>query len=115
MREMMKKTLVLSACAFLLLAVIMIAILAISYHRVEVIDGISRTPMPGAYITLERASGSLEEAGQTDASGRLDFWSAPLPLPRIICAQYTFYATACANAIGLWRQIIELPVPPNAP
>jgi hypothetical protein len=112
---MMKKTLVLSACALLLLAAIMAAVLAICYHQVVVIEGLSGAAIPGAYIILERASGSPEEAGQTDANGRLSFWSAPLPLPRIICAQSTFYPAACVSAMGLKRHIIQLAVPASSP
>jgi hypothetical protein len=112
---MLMKTLVLSACVFLLLAAVMAAFLAISYHRVVVVEGISGTPIPGAYISLERSSGSPEDAGQTDANGRLAFWTAPLPLPRLICAQSTFYPTACVSAIGLGRRTIQLAVPAGAP
>jgi hypothetical protein len=109
------KTLFLSLGGFLLLAVLLAAVLAVCYHRVVVVESIGETPIPGAYITLERSSGSPEELGQTDPAGRLTFWSAPLPLPRLICAQSTFYPIACVSAISLQVRIIALAVPSAAP
>jgi hypothetical protein len=103
------------ACVFLLLAAAAAAFLAISHHQVVVVEAISRTPLPRAYIILERTSGSPEEVGQTDSSGRLSFWNAPLPLPLRICAQSTFYATDCVSAVGFGQRIIELAVPTGAP
>jgi hypothetical protein len=108
------KTLGTGLCIFLLLAAAT-AILAVSYYRVLVVEAISRVPIPGAYITLERSSGPSEETGQTDANGRLAFWNAPLPLPRHICAQSTFYPPACVGAIGFGQRIIQLAVPSGAP
>jgi hypothetical protein len=111
----MGKTLILSFCIILILAAILVAVLATSFHQVVVVEGISGTPIAGAYISLERASGSPEDVGRTDTNGRLAFWSTPIPLPRIICAQATFYPTACVSAIGLRRHIIELAVPDSVP
>ena len=111
----MKRLLVLTACAVLLLAATTVAVLAASYHRVIVVEGISGTPISGAWIFLQRSSGSPEEVGRTDANGRLVFWTAPLPVPRIICAQTSFYPTTCVPVIGLSRHLIELPVPASAP
>jgi len=111
----MKKGSVLTVCVVLLFIAIITAFLAVSYHRVMVVEGIGGTPIPGAYITIERSSGDPEEVGRTDANGRLVFWIPPLPLPRIICAQATFYPPACVSAIGLPPQRIELPVPASSP
>jgi hypothetical protein len=111
----MKKLLVLTACAVLLLTAAAVAVLAASYHRVVVVEAIGGAPISGAWISLQRSSGSPEEVGRTDANGRLVFWTAPLPVPRIICAQSTFYPTTCVSAISLSRHLIELPVPASAP
>ena len=113
--ELMNKLYVLIACAVLFLAAITIAILAASYHRVIVVEGISGTPISGAYVFIERSSGSPEEVGRTDANGKLVFWTSPLPVPQTICAQSTFYPMNCVKAISLSRQLIELPVPASAP
>jgi hypothetical protein len=98
-----------------ILAIIFLVLLAVSYQRVIVIDGIGGLPISNAYITLERSSGSTEEVGQTDDDGRLVFWTSPLPLPRIICAQFTFYPPACMKAISLSPHLIELAVPAGTP
>ena len=111
----MNKKYVLIACAILFLASITIALLAASYHRVIVVEGISRTPISGAYISIQRSSGDPEEVGSTGANGKLIFWTSPLPVPQTICARSTFYPTSCVNAISLTRQIIELAVPALAP
>jgi hypothetical protein len=111
----MKKGLVLTVCVVLLLAAITAAVLAASYQRVVVVEGIGGTPIPGAHVTLQRSSGSPEEVGRTDANGRLVFWIVPLPVPRTICAQSTFYPTTCVSAISLSPHLIELPVPASAP
>ena len=111
----MNKLYVSIACVVLLLAAITAATLAASYHRVIVIEGVSGTPISGAYISIERSSGSSEEVGRTDDNGELVFWTKPLPLPRTICAQKTFHPTGCVNAIGLTRRTIELAVPASAP
>ena len=106
----MKRSLILYTCAALVLAALILAVLATCYHRVIVVDGIDSTPIPGAYISLERSSAASEEVGRTDANGKLTFWSTPLPLPRTICAQSTFYPLSCVRAIGLAPRIIELAV-----
>ena len=111
----MKKRLVLTACAVLLLASLIVSLLAVSYLRVEVVEGIGGTPISGAYVYLQQSTGSPEEVGRTDASGRFVFWTAPLPVPRIICANAPFYAMNCVRGIGLSRVIIELPIPPSTP
>ena len=105
----MKITLILIVCA--LLAVLAVTVLAVLYHRVVVVEAIGGTPIPGAYVRLERSSGEVEEVGQTGADGKLAFWTAPLPLPRTICASATFYPPACASAINLRTIRIELAVP----
>jgi len=105
------KILTLIAGVVLLLIAAAVTAMATCYHRVVVVDAIGGTPIPGAYISLQRSSGVSEVFGRTDASGKLDFWSAPLPLPRTICAESTFYPTACVSAISLSRLLIELPVP----
>ena len=111
----MKKRLILTACAVLLLAAITVAVLAVSYHRVVVVDGIGGTPISGAYVYLQPSSGSPEEVGRTDANGIFVFWTAPLPIPRIICANAPFFAMNCVRGIGLTRVLIELPIPPSTP
>jgi hypothetical protein len=111
----MNKTLLLLACMLLLLAAITLALLAVSYHRITVVEGISGNPISGAYISVERASGEPEEVGQTGADGKLTVWTSPFPLPRIICAQSTFHPMGCVRAISLKRQVIELAVPAFAP
>jgi hypothetical protein len=111
----MKKHLVLTVCVVLLLAATTAAVLSVSYHRVIVVEGIGGTPIPGAYVTLQRSSGSPEEVGRTDTNGRLVFWIFPLPFPRTICAQSTFYPMTCVSAISLSPHLIELPVPASAP
>jgi hypothetical protein len=110
-----KKIVVLIACVILILAAITMAILATSYHRVVVVEGISGTPISGAYISIQRFSGSPEEVGRTDVNGKLTFWTSPLPFPKTICAQSTFYPMGCVSAISLTRQIIELAVPASTP
>lgn len=105
----MKTTIILIVCV--LLAVLAAALLAVSYHRVVVVEAISGTPIPGAYISLERPSGAVVEVGQTGTDGKLAFWSAPLPLPRTICASSTFHPPACVSAIRLTTARIELAVP----
>jgi hypothetical protein len=99
----------------ILLATAAIAILAASYHRVVVVEGISGTPLPGAYISIQNAAGSPIEIGQTDANGKLTFWTSPLPVPQLICAQSTFYAMGCESAVSLDRHVIELAVPAVSP
>jgi len=111
----MKKGLVLTACAVLLLAAVTVAVMAVSYHRVVVIEGIGGTPISGAYVYLQQSSGSPEEVGRTDASGIFVFWTAPLPVPRMICANAPYYAMNCVSGIGLSRVLIKLPIPPSAP
>ena len=111
----MKKRLILTTCAVLLLAAMTVAVLAVSYHRVVVVDGNGGTPIPGAFVYIPQSSGSPEEVGRTDASGRLVFWTAPLPVSRMICANAPFYAMNCVSGIGLLPVIIELPIPPSAP
>jgi hypothetical protein len=111
----MNKHFVLIACLILLLASLAIAILAASYHRVVVVEGISGTPLPGAYISIQRSSGPPEEVGRTDGNGELAFWTSPLPVPQAICAQSTFHPLGCVNAINLKRQVIELAVPASVP
>jgi hypothetical protein len=97
----MNKTVILIIFAILILAAITLAVLAASCHRILVIEGISGIPISGAYITIERSSGSPEDVGSTDENGELVFWTSPLPIPQIICAQKTFYPPGCVNAIGL--------------
>jgi hypothetical protein len=109
--ETMKKRLVLTACAVLVLSAVTAAILASSYHRVVVIEGISGIPIPDALVYLERSSGSPEEVGRTNVNGKFAFWSMPLPVPRIICAQTGFYPTTCVSAMGLSTHLIEFPIP----
>jgi hypothetical protein len=111
----MNKKLILIACILLLLAALVLAVLAISYHRVVVVEGIAGTPIPGAYISYEHSSGSPVEVGRTDANGELAFWTSPLRIPQRICAQSTFYATNCVGAISLKRQAIQLAVPAGSP
>jgi hypothetical protein len=106
----MSNLVVLIACYALLLAAILLALLAVSYHRVIVVDRRSGMPIPGALVSLERASGSCEEIGRTDASGRLTFWNSPLPLPQLICARSRLHPPACVSAISLGVQRIELGV-----
>ena len=105
------KILTLIAGVILLLIAAAVTTIATCYHRVVVVDAIGGTPVSGAYISLQRSSGVSEEFGRTDANGKLVFWSTPLPLPRTICAESTFYPTACVSAISLSRHLIELPVP----
>jgi len=115
---MMKKGLIIFiACGIVLVAIMAVVtiLLAVSFHRVVVVEGVGGNPLPGAYITIERSSGPPEEVGRTDDNGELAFWTSPIPLPRRICAQATFYPTMCVNAISLVQQRIELPVPDIAP
>jgi hypothetical protein len=111
----MKGLWVLITCAVLLLVAMVVSALVVSYHRVVVLDGINGTPLPGAYVTLERSSGLIQDVGRTDDNGELAFWNSPFPLPRLICAQYLFYASDCVNAISLSRHLIELAVPAGTP
>jgi hypothetical protein len=111
----MNKSLVLIVGGILLLAVIAIAVLAVCYHRVAVVEGISGSPIAGAYILVQYSSGSQEEVGRTASNGKLAFWVNPLPLAKIICAQSTFYPPACTKAICLVEQRIELAVPAGVP
>ena len=111
----MKILWVLIVCVILLLAATTTAVLAVPYQRVVVVEGFGGTPIPGAYVTLQRSSGSPEEVGRTNARASLVFWIVPLPVPRTICAQSTFYPTTCVSAISLSPHLIELPVPASAP
>jgi len=68
-------------------------------------------PIAGAYISVERWSGSSIEIGQTDNNGEIVFWVSPFILPKLICVQKTFYPPSCVKATGLSRKVIELAVP----
>ena len=111
----MKGLWILIVCAILLLAAMAVSALAVSYHRVLVVDAINRAPIPGAFVSLQRSSGLDQEVGRTDDKGELAFWNTPFPLPRLICVRYLFYAPTCENAISLSRHIIELAVPAGTP
>ena len=83
------------------------AVLAVCYHRIAIVDGVSFMPIGGAYISVNLASGDTLEVGQADENGELVFWIALLPLPRSICTRSLFFPPNCVNAIGLVRQHIE--------
>ena len=95
----------------LVVGLLVTAVLAVSYHRVSVVDGVNFMPIGGAYISVTLTSGDVVEVGQADENGELSFWIAPLPLPRSICAQALFFPPNCVSAINLIRQRIELAVP----
>ncbi len=108
---MKKSSIFLILTGVILASLLATGVLAISHHRVTVVDAISINPIGGAYITVDLVSGRTVEVGQADETGELDFWIAPLPLPARICAQALFYPPNCVNAISLVRQRIELAVP----
>ena len=107
----MKKTNILIACAVLLIAAILVAILAASYHQVLVVAQGAESPISGADIYVQRSSGPSKLVGFTNDDGELIFWTSPLPVPRSICAQKDFYPTSCVSAQSLKRQIIEIAIP----
>jgi len=108
---MKRSSILLILTGVLMAGLLVTAVLAISYHRVSVVDGVSFLPIGGAYISVTLASVEVVKVGQADANGELSFWIAPLPLPRSICAQALFFPPNCVSGISLVRQRIELPVP----
>ena len=112
----MTRRFALSACATLIGAAIALALLTASHHRVVVLEGIGGRPIANAHVVLRRSSGPPEPVGRTDANGQLVFWTVPLPVPRLICAEAApFYPQTCVGAISLSRHFIEFPVPARAP